>query len=184
MSVPWLGFKLELQLLAYTTATTMPNLIPVFSLHYSSWPPSWTLNTWGIPGFQPLSSWILVRFLTHWATASTPNSDVLIAFLLGLLKCSVRQSWIKYICLPLCSLTVSYYQCEDQYWEIVLINQVLTSKRHSNPSVSLSSQTPSRVSSIFLMMNIQIWDNLVYQLYMEMDGGIGTKVRFLSWQED
>ena len=76
VSVPWLGFKLELQLLAYTTATTMPNLIPVFSLHCSSWPPSWTLNTWGIPGFQPLSSWILVRFLTHWATASTPNSDV------------------------------------------------------------------------------------------------------------
>ena len=26
---------------------------------------------WGKPGFKPTSSWILIRFLTHWATIGT-----------------------------------------------------------------------------------------------------------------
>ena len=183
MAVTRLGFKLELQLLAYTTATTMPNLITFFSLHCTPWP-NWILKLWGRPGFEPVSSWILFGFLTCWATMGTPKREVLIASWLGLLKSSVRKSWKKYICLPLCSLTVRYYQCEDKYWEIVLINQVLNPKRHPNPSASLNSQTISQISSIFLTMNIQIWDNLEDQLYTEIDGGTCTEVRFISWQED
>jgi len=37
MEVSRLGVKLELQLLAYTTATAMPNPGHVFDLHHSSW---------------------------------------------------------------------------------------------------------------------------------------------------
>ena len=37
MEVLRLGVELELRLLAYTTATTMPDLSSVYDLHYSSW---------------------------------------------------------------------------------------------------------------------------------------------------
>ena len=37
MEVPRLGVELELQLLAYTTATAMQGLSHVFNLHHSSW---------------------------------------------------------------------------------------------------------------------------------------------------
>ena len=37
MEVPRLGVKLELQLLAYTTATATPDLSHVFDLHHRSW---------------------------------------------------------------------------------------------------------------------------------------------------
>ena len=37
MEVPRLGAKLELQLLAYTTATAMPNPSCICKLHHSSW---------------------------------------------------------------------------------------------------------------------------------------------------
>ena len=37
MEVPRLGVESELQLLAYTTATAMPDLIHVYELHHSSW---------------------------------------------------------------------------------------------------------------------------------------------------
>ena len=43
MEVPRLGVKPELQLLAYTTATTMLDLSHIFDLHHSSWP-CWILN--------------------------------------------------------------------------------------------------------------------------------------------
>ena len=37
MEVPRLGVELELQLLAYTTATAAPDLSQICNLHYSSW---------------------------------------------------------------------------------------------------------------------------------------------------
>ena len=43
MEFPRLGVKLELQLLAYTTATAMPDLSHVCDLHHSSWQ-HWILN--------------------------------------------------------------------------------------------------------------------------------------------
>ena len=43
MAVPRLGVQLELQLLAYTTATAMPEPSCVCDLHYSLWR-CWVLN--------------------------------------------------------------------------------------------------------------------------------------------
>ena len=37
MEVPRLGVQLELQLLAYCTATAMPDLSCIYKLHYRSW---------------------------------------------------------------------------------------------------------------------------------------------------
>ena len=53
----------------------------------------------------------------------TLKSEVLMASFVEL-KMLSEEIMEKCICLPLCSFTVSYYQCEDQYWEIVLVNQV------------------------------------------------------------
>ena len=43
MEVPGLGIELELQLLAYTTATATQDLSHIFDLHHSSWQ-CWILN--------------------------------------------------------------------------------------------------------------------------------------------
>jgi len=43
MEVPSLGVKLELQLLAYITATATPDLSHTFDLHHSLWQ-HWILN--------------------------------------------------------------------------------------------------------------------------------------------
>ena len=37
MAIPRLGVELELQLLAYTTATAVADVSRVYDLHYSSW---------------------------------------------------------------------------------------------------------------------------------------------------
>ena len=59
MDVPRLGLELELQLLAYATATAMPELSRVCDLHHS-------LQQFGI--LNPMewgpTSWIIVRFFT------------------------------------------------------------------------------------------------------------------------
>ena len=85
----------------------------------------------------------------------TLKSEVLRASFLEL-KMLSEEIMEKCICLPLCSLTVSYYQCEDEYWHIVLVNETINSKRKPSPSGSLSSQTSSQISSIFLKKNIYI----------------------------
>ena len=56
MEVARLGVKSELQLPAYTTATATPD----------------ALTHWARPGIKCTSSWILVGFLTRWATMGTP----------------------------------------------------------------------------------------------------------------
>ena len=73
MEVPRIGFKLELQQLAYTTATTTPDPSWVCDLHHSS-QQCWILN--------PLSEardWNCILMDTshirfHWATMGTPVS--------------------------------------------------------------------------------------------------------------
>ena len=72
MEVPGLGVELETQLLAYTTATS-----PAYTAACSN---AESLTQWMRPGMEPTSSWILVRFLTHWATIGTP---VFISIALG-----------------------------------------------------------------------------------------------------
>ena len=59
MEVLWLGVKLELQLPAYATAI----------FHGSAG----SLTHWARPGIEPSSSWILVGFVTHGATAGIPQ---------------------------------------------------------------------------------------------------------------
>ena len=72
MDVPRLGVESELHLLACTSATGNRGL----ELHL--WPTPHLMATsdhlthWARPGIKPTSSWILVRFLTHWATVGTP----------------------------------------------------------------------------------------------------------------
>ena len=55
MEVPRLGVKFELQLPAYTTAQGNPG----------------SLTHWARPGTEPISSWMLVGFVNHWATMGT-----------------------------------------------------------------------------------------------------------------
>ena len=58
-----LGIELELQLLAYEPCLRLP--------HHSS-QQCWMLNHWVRPGIEPLSSWVLVWFVTCWTTMGTP----------------------------------------------------------------------------------------------------------------
>ena len=63
MEVPRLGVQLELELLAYTTATTTPDPSHVFDLHYTHGNAG-SLTHWARPGIKPMSWWILVGFVT------------------------------------------------------------------------------------------------------------------------
>ena len=62
MEVPRLGVELELQLPAYTTATATQDLSHVCNLYHSSW--QYQILNLVRPGIEPLSSWILVGFVT------------------------------------------------------------------------------------------------------------------------
>ena len=63
MEVPRLGFQLELQLLAYATATAISDLSHICDLHHSSWQCQ-ILTHWGKPAIEPVTSWFLVRFVS------------------------------------------------------------------------------------------------------------------------
>ena len=62
MEVSRLEVPLELQLLAYTTATATSDLSCICYLHHSSWQPR-SLTHWTKPGIEPETSWFLVRFV-------------------------------------------------------------------------------------------------------------------------
>ena len=67
MEVPRKEVKLELHLLAYTTATATQNRSCVCKLHHSLWQRQ-ILNPQSKARDQRVSSWILVGFLINWAT--------------------------------------------------------------------------------------------------------------------
>ena len=71
MEVPRLGVEWEPQLLAYITGTTMPDLSCVCILHRSSW--QQVLNQLMEGGIESESSWLLIGFVTCWATMETPG---------------------------------------------------------------------------------------------------------------
>ena len=78
MEVPRLGVKSELQLPAYTTATATPDLSCVRAntiAHVNAG----SLTHWVRPGIEPAFSWIIVGFITHWATRGTPSGTSLLA---------------------------------------------------------------------------------------------------------
>ena len=64
------GHILELWVPGYATATAIPDLS--HGLHCRSWQCG-SLTHWVRPGIEPISSWILVRFLIGWATRGTPS---------------------------------------------------------------------------------------------------------------
>ena len=70
--VPRLGVELELQLSAYTTATAILNLSRICDLSHSLYQ-HWILNTLSKARIWTHILWILVSFLTHWATMVTPR---------------------------------------------------------------------------------------------------------------
>ena len=63
MEIPRLGVKPKLYLLAYTTATVIPDPSHVCDLHHSSWQHQ-ILTHCTRPGIKPASSWIIVRFIS------------------------------------------------------------------------------------------------------------------------
>ena len=64
MDVPRLGVKLELQLLAYTTATATWGPSCNCDLYIIAHSNTGSLTHWGRAGIEPVSSWILVRLVT------------------------------------------------------------------------------------------------------------------------
>ena len=114
MEVPRLGVQLELQLLAYTTATEMWDLSLIFDLHQSSRQRR-SLTHWARPGIQPASSWILFGFINHWASKGTPNKMYSLLVFHSLGHFPSFSQWIKKTnphwaktaavsCLPACPL--------------------------------------------------------------------------------
>ena len=73
MEVPSLGVESELDLLAYTTAASMPDPSCLCDPHHSSWQRQ-ILNPRARPGMEPAFSWILVGFITaepQWELSQT-----------------------------------------------------------------------------------------------------------------
>ena len=63
MEVPRLGIELELQLLAYTTATARPDPSCIWT-HTTTHGNAGSPTHWVRPGIKPTSSWILVGLIT------------------------------------------------------------------------------------------------------------------------
>ena len=76
MEVPRLGVELELQPPSCTTATATQDPSCLCDLHHSLWQCQ-ILTRWVRPEIEPMSSWILVRFTTCWATTGTPRKATL-----------------------------------------------------------------------------------------------------------
>ena len=87
MEVPRLGVKLELHLLASTTATAMQDPSCIFDLHYSSWQYQ-ILNPLSEARTEPATSWFLVEFFFHCATTGTPHGSFLYGAKQGMLVAS------------------------------------------------------------------------------------------------
>ena len=71
MEVPRLGVQLELQLPANVTAITkIQAMSATYTTAHSN---TRALTHWARPGMEPTSSWILVGFITPWATKGMPR---------------------------------------------------------------------------------------------------------------
>ena len=97
MKVPKLGVKLELQLLAYTTATAMHDPSRIFDLHHSSWQ-HWILNTLSRARDRIHilmdTSWVCYL----WATVGIPQGTLNLE--VGIHLAGLRSSWeifLKYV---------------------------------------------------------------------------------------
>ena len=73
MEVPRLGVKLELQPLAYTTATATPDPSHVCNLHHISWQ-CWILNALSVARDQTCIFMDSSQICFHWAILGIPES--------------------------------------------------------------------------------------------------------------
>ena len=85
VEVPRLGVKLELQLLAFTTATEMSHLSHICELHHCD---AGSLTHWAGPGIELSSSWILVRLVS-----AEPHWKLLLPYFNSLLFLSVPRNY-------------------------------------------------------------------------------------------
>ena len=76
MEVPRLGVESEPQLLAYTAATAVPDLSHISNLYHSSRQHG-SLTHWMRPGLEPVSSWVLVTFVSAEPQWELPYSDLM-----------------------------------------------------------------------------------------------------------
>ena len=95
MEAPRQGVKSELQMSAYTTAytTAMPDPSHIRNPWYATaCGNAGSLTHWVRPGIKPTSSWILVGFLSCWATTGIP---LLVKYWApGLIECYLTNvSW-------------------------------------------------------------------------------------------
>ena len=73
MEVPRLGVKSELQPPAYARTTETWDLSHICNLHHTTaHGNARSVTHWARPGIEPMSSWMLVGFINHWATMGTP----------------------------------------------------------------------------------------------------------------
>ena len=79
VEIPRLEVEPELRLPAYTTATAALDPSHICNLHQSS--QRGQILNWVRPGIESKSSWILVGFITHWATTGTPGRCILLKIL-------------------------------------------------------------------------------------------------------
>ena len=118
MKVSRLGVKLEMQLLAYATATAMPYPSCICNLHHSSWQTR-SLTHWARPRIKHASSWMLVRFPNHWTMTGTrcigilkrlSSAAISLCLLSALPPVEKKKIWCffhGYICYLLFSLGVA-----------------------------------------------------------------------------
>ena len=71
--VPRVGVESELQLPAYTPQPKQLGIRAMSATYTMAHGHTRSLTHWAKPGIKPASSWILVRFINHWATKKTPD---------------------------------------------------------------------------------------------------------------
>ena len=91
MEGPRLGVQLQVQILAYTTATATwdpTHSVTYTTVHGNTGP----LIHWARLGTEPASSWMLVGFANRWAMMGTPPSQIWVAFLRVIFFLMVKSS--------------------------------------------------------------------------------------------
>ena len=94
MEVPRLGVELELQLLAYTTATATPDPSHIFNLHHGS-RQCRSLNPLSEARDRTCVLMVTSQIRFHWATMGTPPVMLLSLFLSCYGRSSTLQDFLK-----------------------------------------------------------------------------------------
>ena len=63
-----------------------------------------SLTQWARPGMEPVSSWILARFVNHWAMMGTPPNSIFLALIL---------TWVAAFCAQLPTKVSNWQFCQS-----------------------------------------------------------------------